>query len=191
MKEKLRKTLGRLIMIIVGLVTASGPVWGQSSTSLCSESVIPAGMLKMVKAKYPGWRIKTVEDLEPNHQIMWRENRFLDCPGIVKGNFQGTSTKGLGLMLIKDLQEAKGFKIIVISATGNKGHFQLTLLKDEKEQDPERYVIYLAPKGNYSNYDNKQQIEIPFDGIYLEDLEMGSSLYYWKINRFEKWEVVR
>jgi hypothetical protein len=190
MTRKICKIFG-VFSIAFYILAFSNPILGQSSSSFCSESVIPSEMLKQVKSIFPGWRIKTVEDLEPNHQIMWRENRFLDCPGIVKGNFQGTHNLGFGIMLVQDLHEGKGFKVIVMTQPGRNAKPKLTVLRDEKDLDPERFVIYQAPKGNYSDPDNKEKINIQYDGIYLEDLEMGSTLFFWKDKHFEKWVVVR
>jgi len=180
-------------ILLLGLFLSSGllPSYGQNPESFCSERRFPPEIGKMVLDKFPGWRVKTNEDLDPNHQLLWQQNRFMECPGISRGHFTGFKEEDFGLMLIPDRPDRKGFKILVISFRGKARHPVLFVLREESNQDQERFVVYQAPKGKYSDFRLKNEIELLREGIAVEDLEMGSSLYYWNKNRFERLDLVR
>ena len=165
--------------------------FGQNSGSFCSERFLPKKGVVLLREKFRDWRIKTVEDMEPAHQALWQQNRFMDCPGLAKGHFTGTASEEIGLLLVPRQTEKKGFKVVVLAQKPGGSGMELISIKSESMQDQERFVVYMAPAGLYSNYNKTKEVELQSDGIYLEDLEMGSTLVYWKNSRFETLEMVR
>jgi hypothetical protein len=175
----------RVVLLLVLLLVPMSAS-GQQSLSTCAPTVLPPDVSEWLKNHLAGWRIKTTEDLEAYHQKLWNENRPNQCPGIAPGHFASATEEEFALLLIPESAERRGYKVFAfIQPKGTRARAP-RIVEDDKDQSSERVVLYPTPPGLYKDPENTRRVRIPRDGIVLEEMEAGGTLYFWRSSRFER-----
>jgi hypothetical protein len=177
--------LTRVVLLLVLLllpVSASS----QQSSSTCAPTVLPPDVSEWLKNHLSGWRIKTTQDLEAYHQKLWNENRPNQCPGIAQGHFTNATEGEFALLLVPESTEKKGYKVLAFIKPKGMRARAPKIVEYEKDENSERVVLYPTPPGLYKDPENTRRARIPSDGIVIEEMEAGATLYFWRNNRFER-----
>lgn len=157
------------------------PAWAQEHHHDC---VVPADISEWLKSHFPHSRVKSTEDLEAYHQKLWQENRPNACPGIAEGNFLAPSEKTFALLLVPEVPSNTGYKVVVLSKPRGKT-YSASVIDDGKDELSERVVIYRVPPGTYKEPENTRRVQIKLDGVVVEAMEAGATLYLWRNGRFD------
>jgi hypothetical protein len=160
----------------------SMPAWSQQPSHDCA---VPPEISKWLESHFPKWRVKSEEDLEAYHQKLWRENRPNACPGIAEGHFVALGEKALALLLVPSIPSNTGYKVVVLAKPRGKPYSAASVIDDGKGEISGRVVIYRAPPGVYEAVESTRRVQIKLDGIVVEAMEAGATLYFWRTGHFE------
>ena len=159
-------------------------------SSECSEAALPAPVSELLKAKFPQWRPKQVSDMEADDQQLWLKGQNgKECPGIAIGHFESVENLSYGLLLVPRSNPSGGHKIVVISKDAARGVFAWRLLDHAEGRTYSGLVISKVGPGKYEDWESPKVVEINLDGLYVEWMEKGAQLYYWRTGRYHKLQV--
>ena len=178
MKVLLRLTFPLLFLLLAGVAS------GQQRSSNCAPSVLPADLSDALKSQFPGWRIKTTDDLASYHQKLWAESKPKACPGIASGHFLNPTKQTFALLLVPDTPGKNGYKVVVFARSDGKPGVTPTVIEEAKDHSSARVVIYRVPPGLYKDPENTRRVRIRLDGIQVEEMEAAASLYFWRNGYF-------
>jgi hypothetical protein len=161
------------------------PASSQQYPSVCAPTILPADVSEWLKNHLPSWRIKTTEDLEDYHRRLWKKNQPDACPGIASGHFSADGAKEFTLLLVPKNSTKNGYKVIAFTKPKDKPAVTPRVIEDEHDQNSKRVVIYRVSPGLYKDPENARRVRIERDGIVVEAMEAGASLYFWRKGRLE------
>jgi len=174
------------LVLVVGCATSPpGAATGHDADSVnCGHGRLPIGVLQSLRTQFAGWRIKTFDDLEPYHRQLWTETRGNECPGIAVGRFLMDSVDVVCLLLVRDQPGKRGYKIVAFSPRRDKSRPRVLVVEDEPSGNAAGVVLCRVAPGILSGVETTQPVRLVLDGLQVEELEVGSTLYYWKDGRF-------
>lgn len=168
----------------------SAPVSASQASSACSETALPTSVNELLKTKFPQWRPKQVSDMDPDDQQLWLKSAHeKECPGIAIGHFENASELSYAILLVPKSEPSGGHKILVFSKGLAKDAYTWRLLDHAEGETYSGLVIFKAPPGKYSSWENTKSIQLKLDGVYVEWMEKGAQLYYWSGGRYHKLQV--
>lgn len=179
MRLLLRLVFFPLLSVVAGVSLA------QQSTSNCDRRDLPVDVSGVLKTQFAGWRVKTIEDLDAYERKLWTHSKLKQCPGIAIGHFFNPTDQAVALLLVPEHRGSNGFKVVVFSKLKGKLGVASTVIEESKDQLSTRIVIYRVPPGLYKDPENTRKVRITLDGIQVEEMEAGSSVYFWRNGRFE------
>jgi hypothetical protein len=142
----------------------------------------PQGILSEIAHQFPGWRVKTFEDLTGDHRTFWDGNHRGCCPGVLKGHFIKRDRDEYAAPLIP-VNGVDGYKVVI----GFKKNSKYKCLKfvDEK-WDSKGTILGIVPKGSgVSEIEGKRHAVLKNDGLEVGDIGAGSQVYFWKHGHFD------
>jgi hypothetical protein len=161
-KEQRRLFLLGLIVLLVGVANA------QQGPSICQDR-LPEKLRSEITKKFPSSKIEGTSDLAPEYREMWVKAHSSDCPGVAVGKYKGGGRSLFAVLLVSTDPDKPGAKLLVVDPASGS-----------------RNVIYTLPPGAYADPEGGQKVRIPYDGVVLEQLEVGSILYYYRAGSFHK-----
>jgi hypothetical protein len=175
-KERLRLFLLGLIVLLVGVANA------QQGPSTCQDR-LPEKLRSEITKKFRSSKIEETSDLAPEYREMWVKAHSSDCPGVAVGKYKGAGRSLFGVLLVSTDPAKPGAKLLVVDpASGNR----FLVLETVGIATASPNVIYTLPPGAYADPEGGQKVRIPYDGVVLEQLEVGSILYYYRAGTFHK-----
>ena len=171
----------------VGVIGACGTSAGNNSNNIPTDSSSPPSfIIEELNKSFPDWRVKRAGDLDSGHQDLWAKANPSESPGNVAGRFQDNKTTGYVLLLVPAKGDRKDYLVVLFSKFSNGLELKSFQIAAEKNQVLERVVIKKIPKGTYFGNDDETKIKLKYDGIQVEDLEVGSVIYYWSNGLFKR-----
>jgi hypothetical protein len=137
---------------------------------------------QLLEKGYASWRYERVSDLPEEYQKMWTTHNPKDCPGFAAGHFINLENLSYAVLLISGSGQSVSSKLLVVNRT-KKGTYAATVLTEEKTTQHYE-VVSRVPPGAYSDPEGGSSVRLRLDGVLLEALEVGSTLYYWRNGRF-------
>jgi hypothetical protein len=178
------------IGVISTLNLVSVPTSDAQSSTPCGEVVLPAPISELLKGKFAQWRPKRVLDMEPADQQLWLKGpNGKACPGIVIGHFENPDSFSYAFLLVPRSDANGGHKIVVFSRDANKDVYTWRLLDHADGQTYSGLVISKAEPGKYEDWEGKKSIRLRLDALYLEWMEKGAQIFYWRAGRYQKLQV--
>ncbi len=158
--------------------------------SPCDAATLPAPISELLKSKFAQWRPKQVSDMEADDQQLWLKGpNAKGCPGIAIGHFESADSLSYALLLVPQSNPSGGHKIVVFSKDATNDVYTSRLLDHAETHSYSGLVISKAEPGKYEDWEGKKSIRIKLDGLYVEWMEKGAQLYYWRVGRYQKLQV--
>jgi len=128
--------------------------------------------------------------MEADDQHIWLKGpNGKGCPGIATGHFENADSLAYALLLVPQSNPNGGHKIMVFSKDATKDAYAWRLLDHAEGQTYSGLVISKAKPGKYEGWEGKKSIQIRLDALYVEWIEKGAQLYYWRAGRYQKLQV--
>jgi hypothetical protein len=128
--------------------------------------------------------------MDADDQQLWLKGRHgKECPAIAIGHFESADSLSYALLLVPQSNARGGHKIMVFSKDAAKGVYAWRLLDHAEGQTYSGLVISKAEPGKYEDWEGKKTIQLRLDGLYVEWMEKGAQLYYWRAGRYHKHQV--
>jgi hypothetical protein len=168
------------LFLLAGVLCA--PAFSQSSE--CESQRPPKHVELVLKNNFPAWRIQQPSDLPPEYVELWKKAHPGECPGVANGHFSSSTHLSCAVLLVP-LGEGQGYRLLIFDNINSHGtRFHLVEKIDLRTSTPD--VIYRVPPGLYSDAQKTRRVRVHRDGLILEQLEVGSILYYREEGRFRK-----
>jgi hypothetical protein len=176
---------------VVGVLNlAAVPMSAAQDSSPCDITALPAPISELLKGKFAQWRPKQVSDMEADEQQLWLKGpNGKACPGIAIGHFESADSLSYAFLLVPRSDANGGHKIVVFSKETVKDDYTSRLLAHAETQTYSGLVISKAEPGKYKDWESKKSIQIKLDALYVEWMEKGAQLYYWRVGRYQKLQV--
>jgi hypothetical protein len=169
----------------IAAVGACGINAGSQSNRMLSDTAnLPLFIKKELIKSFPEWRVKVIADLDSMHHDVWAKVKHAESPGIITGRFKDNDTSDYVLLLVPKQKNRNDYMVVLFSKSGNGQEHDYHQIAAEKNQILERVVINKIPAG--TRVGAEEQLELKNDGIQVEDLEVGSIIYYWFFGHFNK-----
>lgn len=150
----------------------------------CGESVLPARINELLKAKFSQWRTKQVSDMGADDQQFGLKVHEKECPGIAVGHFESAGSLSYATLLVSKSEPSGGYKIVVFSKGLTGDAYTWKLLDHADGHTYSGLVISKTEPGHYSDFDRTETIQTKLDGVYVEWIEKAAQLYYWSGGRY-------
>lgn len=146
------------------------------------KALLPPTLQKQMQREYPTWRLVTLTDLGDDDRQLWLNKHGGACPGVAKGNFDGSARPQFALLLKAD--ESRTLLKLVNAVMDRAKSYRFTPLAEDIRFT---YVIYGLPPGQYfAVEDRATPIKVRHDAIALERLEVGMSIFYYLDGKFKQ-----
>ncbi len=178
---RLRRTMVSMILLLAPALAS-----GEPRSPNCGPAGLPADVARSIIAGFPGWRIKRQEEFDPYEQTLWTKSKGSECPGIAAGHFVHSKATDFAVLLVPGIPDRRGYKVVVFAKPNGTPAVTPTVIEDDKDESSARVVIYRVPPGRYEEPENTRRVRIRRDGIVVEAMEAGASLYFWRGGRFEQ-----
>jgi hypothetical protein len=157
----------------------------QETAQACSDSTLPEGVRAALASQYGDWRIQATRDLEAQYQKAWVKKRPAACPGIASGQFEGRAALSYAVLLIPREKGKQGYRLVVFDPSG-KDSFSSAVLEQSDNYIPSDSGIFRVDPGLQFDEEKFSTFKLKSDGIYLETLDKGGFIYYWKHGRYQR-----
>jgi len=154
---------------------------GNAQDSPCDVARLPYSIRQNLEKNFSGWRVYVLTDLSKEYVEMWLKAHPRECPGIAAAYSRSEHTISYAILLIP--VHGSGYKLVVFD-NPESSKIHVTLLQKTNKSTPTPSVIYKVPPGRYSDPERAHRKNIRTEGFVMEQLEVGSILYYWDINRY-------
>ena len=179
------KNILRASLILLGLASMLVPVaYTQQGESAC-QGRLPEKLLTEIKQAFPNSKIEETGDLTSEYREMWVKAHASQCPGLTEGNYKGTDQNLFAVLLLSKEPEKPGARLVIVNPAAS-GSNRFKVLETVKIATASPNVIFTLPPGQYSDPEGLHKVRTRFDGIVLEQLEVGSILYYYRGGAFHK-----
>jgi len=172
----------RCLFLLVLIVLLVGVANAQHGPSMCQDR-LPEKLRSEITRKFPSSKIEETSDLAPEYREMWVKSHSSDCPGVAAGNYKGAGRSLFAVLLVSSDHDKPGAQLLVIDPTSSS---RFLVLETVRIATASPNVIYTLPPGAYADPEGGQKVRIPYDGVVLEQLEVGSILYYYRAGSFHK-----
>jgi hypothetical protein len=85
--------------------------------------VLPVGIPAILKSRFEGWHIQTLEGLDPYDLQLWVASKQNSCPGIASGRFFSPIKESFAVLLVPESSHQEGFKVVIFKESGATGTF--------------------------------------------------------------------
>jgi hypothetical protein len=177
--------LGATAALCGAILAMAPPVRAQEPGQACQESALPEGVRAALASQYAAWRVQTAADLQLEYQKQWMTKRPAACPGIASGHFAGKSAVSYAVLLIPREKGKQGYRLVVFDPAA-KGAFSPVVLEQSDAYIPTGSGIYRIDPGLQFNEEKFSTFKLKTDGLYLETLDQGGFIYYWKHGRYQR-----
>ncbi len=158
-------------------------------TDPCDPSSVPKAVRQALTATFPSWRVMRTADLEdPYHRELWLKAHAKECPGIAIGRFATRVAHSFAVLLIPTDPGKPGYKLVVFSTT-QQGRVRAVVMEEVDYPIARSQVISRLPPGRYFNAERTRSVRLTLDGILIEQMEVGASLYYWSGGAYQRLAV--
>ena len=175
-KERQRLFLLGLMVFFVGVANA------QQGPSICQDR-LPEKLRSEITKKFPSSKIEETSDLSPEYREMWVKAHSSDCPGVAVGKYKGAGRSLFAVLLVSTDPNKPETKLLVVDPASSS---RFLVLETVRVATTSPNVVYTLPPGAYADPEGDQKARIPYDGVVLEQLEVGSILYYYRAGTFHK-----
>jgi hypothetical protein len=127
--------------------------------------------------------------MDADDQQLWSKAHEKECPGIAIGHFQDANGFSYAALLVPRSEPSGGYKLVVFSKGSNGDVYTWKLLDHADGQTYSGLVISKAEPGKYSYFERTKSIQTKLDGVYVEWMEKGAQLYYWRAGHYQKLQV--
>lgn len=158
---------------------------GQGSGQACRDSALPDGVRAALASQFAEWHVQTTADLQADYLKQWMAKRPSACPGIASGQFAGKSAVSYAVLLIPREKGKQGYRLVMFDPAA-KGAFSQALLEQSDAYIPTGSGIYKIDPGLQFNEEKFSTFKLKTDGLYLETLDQGGFIYYWKHGRYQR-----
>jgi hypothetical protein len=179
---KAANLLGAVLALLA--VTVMG-----SPEEACEGTPLPPTATRLLKSSFPGWRVKTLADLEPYYRRLWTKHHPADCPGVAAGHFESRGSLSYAVILVPPGVRSMGFKVVVLTESQDHRRFRERVVLDDHESDSSRHVVARVPPGRYCDAEGLNCINSSLDAFNLEYLESGILLYYFDRATFKSLQI--
>jgi hypothetical protein len=171
-RHEVRARLIQCLVLTLGAFSWTAWADGQASC----VTLLPKALTGVLRDNYPGWRVLELSDLAEDDRKIWEQARGKVCPGVARGNFDGSGESQHAVLLLN--RKARSAVLVVHAAKGKNGSYRLSkMLEGESSRPP---VIHRQPPGKYYRAeDTRSPIDIKTDVIYLESIEAGATVLYF------------
>jgi hypothetical protein len=179
-------TVRILVICAISLILLSAvTLAAKPRIELCDNTPLPEEIRKLLAQKFPAWRTLQLSDLHPEKQQLWLDGEHRnECPGITVGHFEATTRLSYAVVLIPRDTDKITFKVVVVG-DGKQRPFKLTML-EEPEYIVNYNVIYRVAPGKYSDVGQTQSVQLSLDGLMMRQLDVGTTLFYWKDGHYRR-----
>jgi len=154
--------------LLLLLIAASTPSGSPGCTTVPS---VPVAITKAVETQYPGWSPVKLADLGEYERNIWAK-KTSECPGIATGRFLPQVDHAYAIALVK--RDGKSFlEIGIVYWTGSDQSIHSRVFAPSA-RSPNIPVIWKL---------HERRTDL-LDQIVWEVMEVGSSAYSWKNDRF-------
>jgi hypothetical protein len=169
-----KSVLSVMFRAVVGVVMlfVTFSVGAQPAMRTCRSS-LPAPVNAAVRAQ-EGWKLVELSDLRSDDKEIWRGLKHGQCPGIARGDFDGSGTSQYALLMI-DKSKAR-FRLLHATKQRDGQYLLHTLDEGASAVTP---VIYRGQAGKYTGSENDTAIVLKQPPIILAVLESGATAYYF------------
>jgi hypothetical protein len=175
----------RLQSLALLLILSCTSSVAESRPASCDTTVLPHGISDLLNSRFEGWRIRTVEDMEPYDRQLWTKSEADPCPGITSGRFLSSTKQTFAVLLVPAKPDHKGYKIIAFDEADGRGVFTPIIVLEDTTQSAVDLAIFRLPPGLYTDPDRSHRVRIQLDGLQVERMEVSTTLYFWRAGRFE------
>lgn len=171
----------RLGLVVCTLVLVALPAIASGEVrNSCRISRLPKEAQVLLNREYANWRPKDVSDLGADDRQYWSKAHTRGCPGIAAGHFEGPYQLSYALLLVPKSESTQGYRIVVLTKVTDDSYTLRVLDLGDSGASDSGMVIFTAPQGSYSDSEGTTSVQLKLDGIYVEWIEKGAAIYYWK-----------
>ena len=105
------------------------------------------------------------------------------CLGIASGRFENPFQKAFAVLLIRE-RGAHTPQLVVINVSNDREPHSARIVSRWLTPGNPAIGIFKVPPGIYRDVESGESIKTHLDSIALEELEKGSSIYFWNIDHF-------
>lgn len=173
--------LARSLIIILLLCEMPAYSDGLQSRNSCF-GIIPNSLEKMVK-EFGGWRIVSLEILDPYDRKLFVKDHKGKCPGIAKVDLYGDGRKVYAIVLTRGKDVDRKSKLILAEETG-KNRWQITTLEDEVTGPTP--VAVQGSAGEYEHVYREKKLTSQHEVVFFIGYESWAIVYAWNGKEIEK-----
>ncbi len=178
----LKYSLRVSILLVLLSVTALAQTRTSSVSSLCQVGGLPSFIQGSLIHDYPKWRIQAPDDLSPHVRERWEAEKPSQCPGIAKGQFEGTQKLLYAVLLVPIDRNAVGY-ILLVSTGKNSESSNAMKIDDSKDAKPSNLFIRGVRIGRFIDTASKKKFHVEAQqGILFVDAgesEYEADIYFW------------
>jgi hypothetical protein len=179
-------TLCFLVLIFLARQSSSEISIGvPTSNTHCGKTSLPKVITEMLAMSRPEWEVQTISSLDNYDRDLWNKYHPNVCPGVVSGHFLGTRFTDYVVLLIPKSLEKKGYQVLLFSHSTKNGKFETQLVTKWSDDPGTSEVIWVAPRGEYSDFYSDKKISLKQDAFGVETLEATATIYYWSKGKIE------
>ena len=155
-----------------------------AADNVCSPQQLPEPVRAILESQFPNWRYATLSDLNDYYRNKWTESSPTECPGVVIGHLHSARSFSYAFLLVPRQGKAEKYKLIVVRRSGENGYVVDEVVTYEAPYH--NSVISKAPPREYTDQEKGTKISLLLDGIIVEELGAGASLYYWHQAKYKE-----
>lgn len=129
-----------------------------------------------------GGHVLSVVDLPDDDQKLWLARRKDLCPGLARGNFDGSGHESLVVAIVRPAQENGAYEELVFIRQLQGRYTMTRLTAPTHVVSP--LVIWSVPPSSYHSPYLDSTIVTTTDSFIYEKIEASSTLYFYKGGRF-------
>jgi hypothetical protein len=170
------------IVVLAVVLCVASPAFAHAASGECNTRALPAGISRLLDSEFKGFRVQTLEDLDPYDRDLWTKSKLQACPGIATGRFLSADVENFALLLVPKASTLKGYEVVVFASSGREqnSQFRPLVVEREKEQSASNLVIYGLAPGVYADPEHVHRIQLRLDGLQLEKMEVSTTIYFWQ-----------
>src|SRR5262249_24313599 len=139
----------------------------RSWAGACDSITLPQAIKSTLAQEFAGWNTVTPDVLtSPDDRRIWHENYNSECPGIIKGHFNGQRT-GYVINLVRGSGKTLEQQIVFFAPT-NQG-FRRTVLDPPSHVATVSVIRKFSP-GMYKSPDSGRSVKVEFDTIGISEI---------------------
>lgn len=150
------------------------------SGGVAHSSCLPPQVANLLHSNYSDMKIVELQDLEADDQQILKDAHKQECPGVARGNFDGTGLS-YAVTMFSESPELRQMLVVVGYGSSN-GHPKLRVLAGP-EHVARLSIVRRLPPGNLESPEGVKA-RADYDAIVYEALEAGVLVYYFSGGKF-------